>query len=202
MALGARLVKTCVFIQARDGSTRFPGKIRQEIGGISVIDRVERAARRIDGVDEVRVLYPFSHRDENDVLGRFMDAALNTGADIIMRLTGDCPFFDPQVGSLVLSHYMVQPSPNAYVSNVWPRRTWPDGLDCEVFSTSLLMRAAAQAVDPYDREHVTPWMQRNALVVNVTLPVDWSHVRLTVDTPEDLAWLRTAWTSPRSGSPS
>lgn len=164
-----------------------------------------RAAQATPGVTEARVILPtdFPAIAESDVLGRYAAAAAKYDADIIMRLTADCPLFDPQVGARVLARFFRglprYGNPLVYVSNIYPRRTWPDGMDCEVFTRELLHEADAKTTDPSDREHVTPWMQRNAtLIRNVKLPVDWSHVRLTVDTPEDLAWLRQCLAAPRS----
>lgn len=198
--------KVICFIQAREGSTRFPRKIHAPFGDYgTVLQYVLRAAQAIPGVTEARVILPtdFPAVAESDVLGRYAAAADKADADVIMRLTGDCPLFDPQVGAIVLGRFFRglprYGDPRVYVSNVYPRRTWPDGMDCEVFTRELLDEATVKATDPSDREHVTPWMQRNApLIRNVKLPVDWSHVRLTVDTPEDLAWLRQCLTAPRS----
>ena len=88
------------------------------------------------------------------------------------------------------------------MSNVYPFRTWPDGMDCEVFTARILRMADERATDPGDREHVTPWIQRHVQVTGqycaFPLPVDWSSVRLTVDTKEDLEWLKIALQAPRS----
>ena len=192
----------CVFIQAREGSTRFPGKISADLCGKTVLARVCEQAAQIKGVNGgVFVLMPqdYPNREENDVLGRYADAARKYGADVIVRVTGDCPLFDPQVGTHVLKRFLSRGRLFEYVSNIWPKRTWPDGMDCEVFTADILQAADLKATRPEDREHVTPWIQRNADGwYNLRLPVDWSHVRLTVDTPEDLEWLRHAITSPRS----
>lgn len=188
-------------IQARLGSTRLPGKVLETLGGQSLVARVVAAAGQIAGVNRVIVAWPGDapHRAESDVLGRYADVARRENADVIVRLTGDCPLFDSQVGTLVVQRYL-SGGHRDYVSNVYPRRTWPDGLDCEVFSYRLLKLADLGATDAADREHVTPWMQRRLGpdVVNLELPVDWSHVRLTCDTREDLEWLRVAIQAPRS----
>lgn len=192
--------RTVCLIQARDGSTRFPMKIWQELNGEAVITRVSTQAQKIKGLTDCRVIYPthFPGLDEEDVLGRYATAAEIYGADIIIRITGDCPLFDPRIGDLLLER-MGQGVIYDYVSNVWPIRTWPDGLDCEVFTRDILDRANKEATDPYDREHVTPWIRRNCRTYyNLTLPIDWSHVRLTVDYPEDLDWLRIALKAPQS----
>jgi len=193
-------------IQARLGSTRLPGKVLLDLGGRRVLDRVVEAAGKIQDVDRVVVAWPEDapNRKEDDVLGRFADVAAREGADVIVRVTSDCPLFDPQVGTLVLRRFLVRQSRQVepmpmYVSNLYPRRTWPDGMDCEVFNAAALHLADQTATMPSDREHVTPAMQRAFYAENVELPVDWSWVRLTLDTEEDLAWLRTAIGAPRSG---
>jgi spore coat polysaccharide biosynthesis protein SpsF (cytidylyltransferase family) len=199
-------VKVVAIIQARLTSTRFPRKVLADLGGTSVLERVLSAACHIDGVDEVVIGWPVVGIPENDVLARYVYYAQLHKADAIMRLTGDCPLFDPQVGALVLQAYRNIGS-IGYASNVYPRRTWPDGMDCEVFSYDYLVGVDAEpTTTACDREHVTPAIQRMATqdcrYISVELPVDWSWVRLTVDTPEDLAWLKVAIDAPRSGSPS
>ena len=193
-------------IQARVGSTRFPNKIHADLCGQTVLERVVRAAARIKDVDRVTVAYPYlwPQVSEEDVLGRYYWAAREYDAEAIVRITGDCPLLDPQVSSLVVQRF-IQSLPYqtslSYVSNIYPRRTWPDGLDTEVFTRALLERAHREATDPADREHVTPWMQRHTPLyeqASVELRVDWSHVRLTVDTQEDLEWLRQVIQSPKS----
>lgn len=194
-------------IQARLGSTRFPRKVLAPLCGKPVLAHViERAARipgigcvvvagggarfKVPGIPEsVRWIFP--DIPEMDVLGRYALVAEEIGADVIVRITGDCPLLDPALAGVVLSRsFLGNP---VYASNVYPTRTWPDGLDVEVFSRGILDRAARSTVDPFDREHVTPWIQRSAgpEIGWVRLPVDWSWLRLTVDTKEDLAWLET-----------
>jgi spore coat polysaccharide biosynthesis protein SpsF len=190
-------MKVVAIVQARMTSTRFPGKIKADLGGMTVLDRVVDLARAIDKVDEVVVAMPDGILDENDVLGRVARMARKVGADVIVRLTADCPFLDPQASSLVVKRYLN--GDLDYASNVWPKRTWPDGLDTEVFSRYWLDRADEEAVSAEDREHVTPWIRRHATrVANIELPVDWSWVRLTLDTREDLRWLRECLKAPRS----
>ena len=186
-------------IQAREGSTRFPGKVFADLNGTLVLSRVVVAARAIGGMNEVYAIWPqgYPTRAEDDVLGRYADAARKHKADVVVRLTGDCPLFDPQIGTELLRIWNL--GKYEYVSNVWPKRTWPDGMDCEIFTADILFRADAQATSAYDREHVTPWIREHAATYyNLTLPVNWSHVRLTVDTKEDLEWLRIALNAPRS----
>ncbi len=194
MAIGERMV-VC-YIQARLTSTRFPGKVEMDIGGMSSVARVVRAAESVKGLRNVQVLWAHNYPaiDENDVLSRFYHAWVMDGRpDAVMRLTADCPLIDPQVCQMILNSYIFDSRVVSYCSNVYPKRTFPDGMDCEVFSGPLLEKAYHEADSPEDKEHVTPWMQRNATKIGyVQLPIDWSHWRLTLDTKEDLAWLRTA----------
>jgi spore coat polysaccharide biosynthesis protein SpsF (cytidylyltransferase family) len=190
MAVGARKMIVAM-IQARTTSTRLPGKVLMDIGGQSSLARVVAAAGAIRGVDKVEVLWAHNYPrvPENDVLSRYYWAWKPLEARAVMRLTADCPLLDPKVCELVLESFLKYDV--SYASNVYPKRTFPDGLDCEVFSGELLARAYAAAESPEDREHVTPWMQRNATVYPVVLPVDWSHIRLTLDEQRDLDFLRT-----------
>ncbi len=190
------------FIQARSGSKRFPGKVHQMLGGKTVVGRVMWVAAGLVGWENVYVLWPedWPGVAEDDVLGRFYAALseLPEYPDGIIRLTADCPLLDPQVCRLVMGLYANDPA--EYVSNVYPRRTFPDGLDCEIFTPEALRLAHASAPGGPDREHVTTWMQKNLSTSSVELPIDWSHVRLTLDTPEDLVWLKQVLASPRSGT--
>src|SRR5437867_259604 len=196
-------MRTIAIIQARLTSTRFPGKVLADLDGTPIAERVLQAAEQIKGVHHAVLAWPVAGIDENDVLARYVHYATLYEADVIVRLTADCPLFDPQVGTLVLQAFKNIGS-IGYASNVYPKRTWPDGMDCEVFSLDYLVGADADpATTAHDREHVTPPIQRAAAedcrYISVELPVDWSAVRLTVDTPEDLEWLRVAIKSPRSG---
>lgn len=171
-------MKACI-VQARMTSHRLPGKMMLSLGGEPVIRHVLRRCRKIEGIDRVVCAVPDSRSaplvreamalgikvvkgSEHDVLSRFHMAAECVGADVIMRVTGDCPLIDPEVCSRVLS--LVTDGVD-YASNVMPRG-FPRGMDCEAFTMEALKRAHAEADDPYDREHVTPWMQRNLHCVN------------------------------------
>lgn len=189
------------FIQARKASTRLPGKVDLSLGGKTVIMRVQDAAEMIKDSSDTWVIWAEDFPEylgtlsngRNDVLGRYAQALRwyedqDTKVDAIIRLTGDCPLMDPQVADLVVAKFIEERAD--YCSNVFPRRTFPDGLDVEVFRTEALESAHQLSHDPYEREHVTPWMQAHcSRISSVELPVDWSRVRLTLDTPEDYSWL-------------
>lgn len=191
------------------GSSRLPGKVLADLGGRPVLAWVVRAARAIPGIDAVWVAtsthaaddgvadwcetngVPVYRGSEQDVLDRYAKAATASGADIVVRVTADCPLFDPAVAGLVIR--LRNMSDADYASNVDPR-TWPDGLDCEVVTAKALQAAAAEATDPADREHVTPFVRNDrtrftweTLISPVPgLPAE----RWTLDTADDLRFLR------------
>ena len=201
-------MKTIAIIQARMGSSRLPGKVLFKLGGEPVLAWVTRAARSALGVDEVWIAtsenavddavtdwagqhkVPVHRGSEQDVLDRYAGAARASGADIVVRLTADCPFLDPQVVAQTVRLRAI--SRVAYASNVDPP-TWPDGLDCEVLTVEALLAAAAEATRSSDREHVTPFVRNNrarfaAETLIAPLP-GLAGERWTLDTPADLAFL-------------
>ncbi|MCR9220176.1 MAG: aminotransferase class III-fold pyridoxal phosphate-dependent enzyme [Alphaproteobacteria bacterium] len=199
------------FIQARMSSTRLPGKVLRPLGGEPVLARVVRQARAIPGIDRVAVVTSEEASDDPiaawcaeagvacrrgalaDVLDRFRAAAEAEGlsaGDGVMRLTADCPVLDPMVCGLVAR--LFRAGGVDYAHNVGPR-SWPDGLDCEVFSVRALRAAADEASAPGDREHVGPYIKRNRRrfpQANLTCPIG-NHAahRWTLDRAEDLAFL-------------
>jgi spore coat polysaccharide biosynthesis protein SpsF len=199
-----RGVTLCI-IQARLGSTRLPRKALMDIGGRSMIQRVVAQVRQIRGVDEVVLAVPHGEVvalcycanvygpkvPESDVLARFAATAERyPDADTIMRVTGDCPLLDPRVCEQVLALYRSDP----HVEYVWNRDpSGPcsaDGEDCEVFSAAALRWAHREARDPYDREHVSSWIRRNVKTATWRPSVDRGHVKISVDTQEDLERVR------------
>lgn len=206
--------RTVAIIQARMGSTRLPGKVMAEIGDKPllrhVIDRV-RLARRLDDVivatstskaDDVLAAYCdreaiACHRgDEADVVSRFLGAADQARADVIVRLTADCPFLDPALIDAVIERF--EASDVDYATNTL-ERTYPDGLDVEVFSRAALERTDRESRDSWSRMHVTPYIHarrpdlapvgdfRRAGLRSV---VDFSHLRWTIDEAVDLGFAR------------
>lgn len=121
---------------------------------------------------------------EHDVLARYELAARAVKADIIMRITADCPLIDPVVCGQVLSLFHEENVD--YCSNVLPR-SYPQGLDCEVFKMSALRETARVATAAFDREHVTTVMQDTARCsrANLRCEQNRSHLRWTLDTLED-----------------
>lgn len=195
-------------IQARMGSTRFPNKMVEKIGGkplISlVIDRVNKSklieklilATTTKKDDDVLIQIAieknigFFKGSENDVLDRFYNAAKYYKVDTIVRITGDCPFIDPIVIDQVIELYLE--SKSDYASNIKPP-TFPDGLDVEVFSFISLEKAWKEAKLKSEREHVTPYIWKNDKlfkIVNLFNKKDLSNIRLTIDEKEDLVLIK------------
>jgi len=200
---------TVAIIQARMGSSRFPGKMLSELGGRPVIFWPVEAAKRISGVDQVVVATSVHEADdaislwceendvscyrgpENDVLSRYEIAARAENADIVVRLTGDCPLLDPHVCAEVLTLRAIT---NAdYATNADPA-TWPDGLDCEVITRDAFDCAVANATLSSEREHVTPYIRnrRHTFKIETLIcPIPGlTTERWTLDTREDLDFLR------------
>lgn len=206
-------------IQARSGSQRLPRKAFEPIGGRMMLDRVidacKFAALRIQKNGhkcDVVVLTPegdpiveeFSPRvsivegPEHDVLARYGVALDKYAPDIAVRITGDCPFIPPQI----ISHFVNIAEANGYdyLSNTDERfRTSIDGSDCEVISARLFAHTVAFASKPYDREHVTTFMRRSppewARMATAVNNFDVSHIKLSVDTQEDLDRARKVFDS-------
>ena len=191
-------------IQARLGSRRLPRTVLADIAGKPLLTRVIERVRQVSGVERVVVATPVGDLPElqavvrepvfwwggagEDVLARYVGAARSFGLDPIMRITADCPLLDPAACDRVLRAY--QTGGFDYVSNVHPST---DGLDCEVFSWWALEETSRCAILRKDREHVTSWMRRRLqcrFVAEPPLPDKWS-----VDTAQDLARVRDAWTS-------
>jgi spore coat polysaccharide biosynthesis protein SpsF (cytidylyltransferase family) len=195
---------TGVIISARMTSKRFPGKVLTPLAGKTVLERVIERARLVPFVDTVIVAFPAADESipiyqlcnslgvacasgsETDVLGRIYDAATMYGIDTIIRITGDCPFFDPVVAGEVLA--LLKAENLDYCSNVFPKRTYPKGFDVQVFTYDCLEAAHLMAKAPHYREHVCPWMEKKSGLrrANVQQKVDRSRLNFCVDVPGDI----------------
>ena len=188
-----------VIVQARMGSTRLPGKVLKKLAGETVLSHVLRRCKQIEGIDTVCCAVPNSANSdpvaeeavrcgvvvfrgaEYDVLNRYYKAAQEIGADVIMRVTSDCPLIDPEICGEVLWALR-----NAdYACNNMPRR-WPHGLDCEVFTIKALEFANQWARS--QREHVTPYLRTHPDVLRMNTLGPGVRGRWTLDYPEDLAF--------------
>lgn len=201
---------TVIIIQARFGSNRLPGKIMKKLGGRPMIWHIVERCRMSKEADKVLVAITISKDDDRvakffdkngidyfrgpseDVLLRYLKAAKASKANTIVRVTGDCPFIDPRVIDLCIGKFRRYRCD--YISNITPgRRTFPRGLDVEVFSFGALKKAAREARESYEREHVTPYIwenKKNEFRVGPTItasPKYAANYRLTVDYPEDLS---------------
>jgi len=195
-------MKIVAIVQARMGSTRLPNKVMKPIGGIPMIElllsRLSKSkelhqiviASSIDNrnqqlVDHVLKLgYQCEQGSENDVLDRFVQAAQAHQADVIVRITGDCPLVDPELVDDCIRHFLA--AGVDYFSNINPP-TYPDGLDIEVFTFKALEQASKETDKPYDHEHVTPYLREsdNFKKASMQNNQDLSDLRWTVDEPED-----------------
>ena len=200
-------MKTVIVAQARTGSKRLPGKVLKPLGGKPAIEHVLRRASAAKLADQVwlattteysddvvqeaadKLGFPVFRGSEEDVLSRYAGAAEAANADVIVRITCDCPLIDPEVIDAMISLRAAQSAD--YVWND-PDRDWPVGLDCEVFTREVLEQAAASATSKAEREHVTPWIRGGgaksvAHLAGPGKPV--SAQRWVLDYPEDYAFL-------------
>ena len=197
-------------IQARMGSTRLPGKALADIAGMSmlarVVDRPHRA-RTIDRVivatttnphddalaEHARALDVEVYRgDEDDVLDRYYQASLHHGFDLVVRITSDCPLLDPGLADDVVRLLLDPASGADYAANTITR-TYPRGLDVEAVPFATLARVWRDATSEHERAHVVPHIYEHPeqfRIAGVAHSVDRSGMRWTVDTPDDLAFVR------------
>jgi spore coat polysaccharide biosynthesis protein SpsF len=190
------------------GSTRLPGKVLELLAGAPMIQRVVERVRRVTCIDEVVVATTVLEEERplvdvcrslgvhvvrgspDDVLSRYVLAATEASADVVVRITSDCPLISPMVTARVVEAFRAGGCD--YASNCH-RRTFPRGLDVEVFSRTALDSSHAAATAAAEREHVTPFIYRHPerfVLRDVTDPVDRSHLRWTVDTVDDLALIQ------------
>lgn len=202
---------TVAIIQARMGSSRLPGKVLLDIVGVPMLGHVVTRARRASTLDHVLVATSRAAPDnpivefcsargidcfrgsEEDVLDRYHSAAASAGADVVVRLTADCPLLDADVIDEVVGVF--REGGADYVANIL-RCTYPDGLDTEVFSRAALERAWGEARLRSEREHVTLYLRKHPdrfRQRNVTADHDWSALRWTVDEPRDLEFVRAVY---------
>lgn len=194
------------------GSSRLPGKVLADICGQPLLgrmlDRLSRATRVAEVVvattllDEDNAIAEFCGARETrsirghptDVLDRYRQAAEETDAEVIVRLTGDCPVIDPDVVDLCVGTYREADPPVDLVVNRLPwERSYPIGLDTEVFGRAALETAWREARAPNQREHVVPFLYENLdrfSMIHLEADGEYGHYRWTVDAPEDLEAVR------------
>lgn len=195
-------MKIVALVQARMGSTRLPGKVMKPICGVPLIELLLRRLSKATEINQIVVATSVAHANqplvdhvsklgyaceqgsENDVLDRFVQAADKHHADVVVRITGDCPLVDPELVDEVIRRF--KSSNVEYFSNISPP-TYPDGLDIEVFTFKALNHARELAQESFDREHVTPYLRRsgNFKTAGMQYGQDFSALRWTVDESAD-----------------
>lgn len=197
-------MRSVAVVQARMGSSRLPGKVMMPLAGRPVLDHVVTrvaAATRLDGVIVATSDLPGDNAiesycrergwtcvrgSESDVLSRYAIAVRSSGAEVVARVTSDCPLFSPRILDDMLTAF--DPRTIDYMSTNWPERSFPVGLDCEVFRADRLLAIADTATDPYDREHVTPHFYRNPeryRLAGHRCVKPLAHFSITLDTRDD-----------------
>lgn len=198
-------MKIAVIIQARMGSTRLSGKVMKDIYGKTVLSHVIDRVRQSKLIEDIIIATTSNDMDniieteaikcgvkvfrgsENDVLSRYYLAAESNKIDVIVRITSDCPVIDPYVIDKIIQAYLK--GQNDIVTNASSdlnERTYPRGLDTEVFSFESLKEAFNNAKKEYQKEHVTPYIYENSKnIYCYKNDVDYSKYRWTLDTEED-----------------
>ncbi len=203
---------TVAIIQGRMASSRLPGKILLDIAGKPMLAHVVERARQAKTVDQVVVATTTQPEDDaveaycrqngiavfrgslNDVLDRFYQAALVLKAEVVVRLTADCPLVDPQLLDQVVEEFL-RTGVDFCCNRLPPplKRTYPIGLDVEVCTFQALQRAWKEAKEPHEREHVMPYLYDSPgrfKILRIDYEKDYGEMRWTVDTPQDLELVR------------
>ena len=199
--------KVVAIVQARLGSIRLPKKVMADVNGTTLINLLLKRLKNSKKIDQILLATSDKNEDdeleryikslgfdvyrgkENDVLDRFAKAASLANADVIVRITGDCPLIDSYLVDEIIELYFN--SKADYASNREPP-TFPDGLDVEVMSFSALQKANEVASNAYDREHVTPFIinSKDFKKNYLRSPENLSDFRWTVDEKDDLDLVR------------
>lgn len=203
--------KVVAIIQARMGSTRLPGKVMKKIVGKPMLWHVINRVKHAEELDDIVIATTNLKEDtqildlaseigvknyagnEDDVLDRYYRAAMMSKADVIVRITADCPLADPNVIDKVIRYYFSNDFD--YVStSIKP--TYPDGIDVEVFSFASLKKAWSEAKLASEREHVTPYLWKNPTIFkikNYENDSDISYMRWSVDEESDLLFIKNVY---------
>jgi spore coat polysaccharide biosynthesis protein SpsF len=203
-------MKTVAIIQARMGSTRLPGKVLMDLAGEPMLARVVNRLRRARTLRDLVIATTTAPADDaiaglceardwacfrgqcDDVLDRYYRASRECGADIVVRVTADCPLIEPTVVDRVVDEFLARQPSIEYACNFLPRRTYPRGLEVEVLRFDVLERIWVKDDNPGWREHVTEYLLHHPELFAIHGVVNgegWSHLRWTVDTAEDLAFI-------------
>ena len=190
------------------GSSRLPGKVLTKLANKPslwhIVDRLRHSnklskviiATSVREIDDPIEKFCIENKvecergSEEDVLDRYFQIAEKYKPDVIVRVTGDCPLVDPSLLDHMITDFLT--ADYDYYSNAQPVRSFPKGMDLEIFSLSALKKAYQEAKESYDREHVTSYIYNNPEAFKIgilELATDVSKVRLTLDTKEDLETL-------------
>jgi spore coat polysaccharide biosynthesis protein SpsF len=198
-------MKVVIIDQARMASTRLPGKVLKTVLGKPLLEYQVERLQRVTLADELVIATTTNEQDdpivelcdrlgvkfyrgsEEDVLERYYEAAQQHQADVVVRVTSDCPLIDPEIVDKAIENYLNSQPTCDYVSNCL-ERTYPRGMDTEVFSFEALELAHSEAKAIPEREHVTPFIHRQPQRFQIAQVWHWesqSHHRWTVDTDAD-----------------
>jgi len=212
---------TIATIEARMTSSRLPGKVLMPCQGQPMLALMVERLRQVPSLDGIVVATTVNQADdpiealakelgigcwrgsEDDVMMRVLDAAKAHGADVIVETTGDCPLIDPAIVETCVRRYFELGVD--YLSNVL-ERSFPIGMDTQVFSTAILADAASRTTDPADHEHVSLFIYRHPelyRLANVSAPPGQHdpHLRLTLDTNQDFLLIERIFAALRDGDP-
>ena len=199
-------MKKLIIVQARMTSTRLPGKVMEIVCDKPLLEHLINRLKTIRSADQIVIATTVNETDnqivslckkldtlyyrgsEEDVLGRYYEAAVEYGGEVIIRITSDCPVIDPEVVDYLISFFTNNIGKYDYVSNTL-ERSYPRGMDAEIVSFKALKEAHFNAYDPFDREHVTPFIKKRPQqfrLYNILYKADMSRFRLTIDTSEDM----------------
>ena len=201
------MMRVVGIIQARMGSRRLPGKVMMQLGPKTVIEHVVGRLKQAKTIDEVVVATTDGAKDEviitwcldnevlfyrgseNDVLDRYYQAAIKFDADVIVRITADCPMIDPEIVDIIVEGFLSGDFDGYGLSG-----EYPDGLDCQVFKFSALKQAWTEAILASDREHVGSYIEntnpKSFKLGSMSVLKQLGHHRWTLDEPEDYEFLR------------
>lgn len=200
-------MKTVIIVQARMTSTRLPGKVLKPVLDKTLLEYLVERLRRVNLANDIVIATTTNDTDlpivdlcrrlgvavtrgsEHDVLARYYEAAKLHHADLIVRVTSDCPMIDPAVIDRVIGHFSQHAGAIDYVSNML-QLSYPYGMAVEVFSFKVLEEAYIEAKSQSEREHVTLFIYGHPeryRLANVALDENLSFHRWTVDTKEDFA---------------
>ena len=203
-------MKIVATIEARMTSSRLPGKVLMPVAGITMLGCLVRRLKSVKSIDCIVLATTVNKADdslidlakeleieafrgdENDVMNRVIGAAASVGADVIVEITGDCPVIDPEIVEQTIQ--MFKANSADYVSNAHIR-SYPDGMDTQVFRLDTLKRSAAMTDDLLDHEHVTLHIRNHPELftqVHLVAPPEiyWPELGLTLDEHRDYVILK------------